>query len=181
MRRRMPQHEGLEHEGLEPNLDQGGSDMARQSDFRHGGQSAGMRATGAGRGGSMREMGGVGFLLRNAQDVNLTEAQQENLSKLQTPFELEKVDKLAALSKAKIIFRALAGDHSAAERDVLNAIDKVAACEADLRKMRYYHLKAARTQLDANQLDGLLKMRRSVCAAKVEAATPNDCSDGAEA
>ena len=46
----------------------------------------------------------------------LSEYQQESLRKLRIPFELEKVDKLAALSKAKIVFRALARDVDAAEK-----------------------------------------------------------------
>ena len=116
-----------------------------------------MRGAVAERGGSLREMGGVGFLLRHAEEFDLTELQQASLSKLQIPFELEKVDKMAALQKAKITFRALVRDPDAAEQEVLDAIEKVAACEADLRKMRYHHLKAARAQLKKNQRDGVVK------------------------
>lgn len=150
MRRRMGQQRSVEQA---PNPNQGAVHTAEQSHFRHRGPS-GMDAE---RGGSLRQMGGVGFLLRNAEDYNLTELQQENLSKLRTDFELEKVDKEAALRKAKIVFRALVRDHNAAEKDVLKAIDKIAAREADMRKMRYYHLRAAQAQLNGDQLDGLKK------------------------
>ncbi len=153
MRRRMAQHSDMEAIS-----NQGAGPAAKQSDFRHEGQSTGMGGgMGGDRGGSLRDMGGVGFLLRNAQELNLTDSQQASLNKLRTRFEIEKIDKLAALDKAKIAFRALIRDPQAAERDVLAAIDKVSACEADLRKMRYHHLKAAQAELDANQLAGVTK------------------------
>jgi hypothetical protein len=105
-------------------------------------------------------MGGVGMLLRNAEDHNLTTEQEERLHKMQTNFELEKVDLLAALRKAKIVLRALARDQDCAEQDVMSAIDKVAACEADLRKMRYRHLKAAHSVLDEDQMRNLKSFYR---------------------
>jgi hypothetical protein len=135
--------------------------MLRQSDFRQDGQNRLPDAAyNEQRGGSLGEMGGVGFLLRNAETYELSESQQEDLRKMQIPFEFEKIDKLAALSKAKIVLRALARDFDAGEQDVMEAIDNVAACEADLRKMRYHHLRAARAQLDGKQRDRLVRMSR---------------------
>ena len=124
--------------------DEGDGRTVRQSDFRHDGLNLGGGSNAGEQGGSLGETGGVGFLLRNAEAYALSEDQQESLRKLRTPFELEKVDKLAALSKAKILLRALVNDVDAAEKQVMEAIDHLAACEADLRKMRYHHLKAAR-------------------------------------
>ena len=125
----------VQNRGPEVISEAGSGRMAKQSDFRQGGGPV-APGEGADRGGSLRELGGVGFLLRHADEFNLTESQRQNLNKLRIRFELEKVDKLAALQKAKITLRALMHDPEAAERDVLEAIDKVAACEADLRKMR---------------------------------------------
>ena len=72
MRRRMAQPGAKE-----PISNQGAGPAAKQSDFRHEGQSDGMGSgRGGERGGSLREMGGVGFLLRNAEEFNLTESQQ---------------------------------------------------------------------------------------------------------
>ena len=102
----------------------------------------------------------MGFLLRNAEAYALSEDQQESLRRLRTSFELEKVDKLAALSKAKILLRALSNDVDAAEKQVMEAIDHLAACEADLRKMRYHHLKAARAHLDVDQRERLVSLNR---------------------
>jgi hypothetical protein len=111
----------------------------------------------------------VGHLLRNAEDHNLTEEQEDRLEKMRVTFEMEKVDLQAALRKAKIMFRALARDHDAAEQDVLKAIDDVARCEADLRKMRYRHLKAAHGVLNDNQRQGLKAFHKQRMREKVKA------------
>jgi hypothetical protein len=145
-----------------------GGRIALQSDFRHDGLSLGGGPNSGERGGSLGETGGVGFLLGNAEAYGLTDDQQERLRKLRIPFELEKVDKLAALSKAKILLRALASDVDAAEQQVMEAIDQVAACEADLRKMRYHHLRTARAHLDTEQHDRLVGINRHRLAQRTQ-------------
>ena len=135
------------------------------SHFRHSGPSR----QGASRGGSLRQIGGVGHLLRNSEDHNLTEQQEEQLEKMQMQFELEKVDLQAALRKAKIVFRALARDPESAEQDVMNAIDQVATAEADLRKMRYRHLKAAHGVLSDEQRKGLKAIHKQRVREKIKA------------
>jgi Spy/CpxP family protein refolding chaperone len=114
-------------------------------------------------------VGGVGHLLRNSEDHNLTEEQEEKLEKMRLTFELEKVDLQAALRKAKIVFRALARDHDASEQDVMKAIDDVAQCEADLRKMRYRHLKSAHGVLNDDQRKGLKAVHKQRMREKVKA------------
>jgi hypothetical protein len=150
--------------------DQAESDgrTVKQSDFRHDGLNLGGGSNAGERGGSLGETGGVGFLLGNAEAYALSEDQQESLRKLRTPFELEKVDKLAALSKAKILLRALVNDVDAAENQVMEAIDHLAACEADLRKMRYHHLKAARAHLDTDQRERLVSLNRQRLARRTQ-------------
>jgi hypothetical protein len=128
-----------------------------ESDFRERGSGL---QEGALRGGSLRQICGVGMLLRNAEEYNLSEEQEEQLQKMQTDFELEKVDLLAALRKAKIVFRALIREPDSAETDVMHAIDRVAASEADLRKMRYRHLKAAQSLLNDEQRHNLKTVYR---------------------
>jgi Spy/CpxP family protein refolding chaperone len=135
------------------------------SHFRHSGPNR----QGASRGGSLRQAGGVGHLLRNSEDHNLTEEQEEQLEKMQTQFELEKVDLQAALRKAKILFRALARDHNASEEEVMKAIDKVARSEANLRKMRYRHLKAAHAVLNDEQKKGLKTFHKQRMREKIKA------------
>jgi hypothetical protein len=109
----------------------------------------------SGRRGSAKQVGGVGMLLHHVDDFGLNDNQIEQLSKMQLGFELEKVDLQAALQKAKITWRALVRDVDAAEQDVMKAIDNVARCEANLRKMRYNHLKAARGVLQPKQRNNL--------------------------
>ena len=135
------------------------------SHFRHSGPNR----QGASRGGSLRQAGGVGHLLRNSEDHNLTEEQEELLEKMRLDFELEKVDLQAALRKAKIVFRALAREHDSAEADVMDAIDKVATAEADLRKMRYRHLKTAHSVLNDDQRKGLKAVHKQRVREKVKA------------
>lgn len=109
----------------------------------------------SGRRGSAKQVGGVGMLLHHVDDFGLNDNQIEKLNKMMLEFELEKVDLQAALQKAKITWRALVRDVDAAEQDVMKAIDNVAQCEANLRKMRYSHLKAARGVLQPKQRDNL--------------------------
>lgn len=150
--------------GQQGNADQPDSAEEGQSDFRRS-QSGG---PGARRGGSLRQMGGLGMLLRHAEDFNLTEEQQEQLSRMQVDFELEKVDLQAALSKAKIIFRSLVRNHDTPEQDVLDAIDRLSACEANLRKMRYRHLKASHGVLNEDQRIGLKAFHKQRVRDKVK-------------
>lgn len=109
----------------------------------------------SGRRGSAKQVGGVGMLLHHVDDFGLNDGQVEQLSRMQLDFELEKVDLQAALQKAKITWRALVRDIDADEKDVMKAIDNVARCEANLRKMRYNHLKAARAVLQPKQRNNL--------------------------
>lgn len=155
MRRWMSQQAGAAQDGGEQ----------EPSHFRHSGPNR----QGASRGGSLRQMGGVGHLLRNAEEHNLTEEQEEQLERLKLDFELEKVDLQAALRKAKIVFRARARDHNAPEEEVMKAIDKVARCEANLRKMRYRHLKAVHAILSPEQLKGLKSFHKQRMREKVKA------------
>lgn len=127
--------------------DPGGQDSA----FR---QTRGSRLD-AQRGGSARQTGGVGMLLRHSQEFGLSDEQQERLEKLRLNHELEKIDLRAAVEKAKVRLRALMRDYDASETDVLAAIDALAVSEADLRKMRFRHLKAARGLLNPDQVGNL--------------------------
>lgn len=118
-------------------------------------QTSGPDQRESGRRGSAKQAGGVGMLLHHVDDFGLSDNQVEQLNKMLVDFELEKVDLHAALQKAKILWRALVRNIDAAESDVMNAIDNVARGEADLRKMRYRHLKAARGVLEPQQRNNL--------------------------
>src|SRR5687768_8098016 len=87
--------------------------------------------------GSLRQLGGIGMLQRHAADFDLTDDQLDKLEAMQVQCELEKIDLLAALRKAKIRLRGKIRLEDAPEAEVIAAIDEVARCEAELRKMRY--------------------------------------------
>lgn len=126
-------------------------------------------SAGSMRGGSLRQMGGVGMLLRHADEFDLTEEQEERLNEIRTEHELEKIDLLAALQKAKVMFRSLVRKHDAAEKDVMDAIDKVAEREAELRKMRYRHMKTAHSVLSDDQRNSLKTFHKQKTQDKVKA------------
>jgi hypothetical protein len=118
-------------------------------------QVAGPDQRKSGRRGSAKQVGGVGMLLHHVDDFGLNDSQVGQLKKLMLEFELEKVDLQAALQKAKIMWRSLVRDIDAEEADVMTAIDNVSRAEANLRKMRYSHLKAARGVLKPAQRNNL--------------------------
>lgn len=122
------------------------------------------------RRGSAKQTGGVGMLLHHVDDFDLTEDQTEQLTRMQLDFELEKVDLEAALRKAKIRWRALIRDIDAAEQEVMAAIDNVSACEANLRKMRFNHLKVARGILNPEQQTALKTFHLKQSRAKAQGA-----------
>jgi Spy/CpxP family protein refolding chaperone len=95
------------------------------------------------------------MLLHHVDDFGLNDSQIQQLTNMQLDFELEKVDLQAALQKAKIRWRSLIRNLDANEADVMSAIENVAKAEADLRKMRYHHLKAARNVLQPGQQNNL--------------------------
>ena len=109
----------------------------------------------SGRRGSAKQVGGIGMLLHHVDDFGLNDSQVEQLSSMQLDFELEKIDLQAALQKAKVRWRALVRNVDADEADVMSAIDTVSQAEANLRKMRYSHLKAARGVLEPAQRNNL--------------------------
>ena len=93
-------------------------------------------------------------------DFNLTDEQLDKLELMQVQCDLEKIGLLAALRKAKIRFRAKIRLEDAAEAEVIAAIDEVARCEAELRKMRYRHLRAGCKVLKSAQRSKVKAFRR---------------------
>ena len=121
------------------------------------------------------------MLQRHAADFNLTDEQLDKLEAMQVQCELEKIDLLAALRKAKIRFRAKIRLEDAPEAEVIAAIDEVARCEAELRKMRYRHLQAGRKVLKPDQRGKVKAFRRKRQLEKAKAVArgaPGD--DGAQ-
>ena len=143
----------------------GGGGPGMQCDW--GGRGPGHRAPmGKGmRGGGMgmRGMGsgmGVQMLLWNAEEIGLTDDQVARLTQMRTDHQMERVDRDAALEKARIKMRNLMMDENASESSVLAGIDEVSRLEADLKKMRYSHFSAVRNVLTADQKTKLKELRQ---------------------
>ena len=120
------------------------------------------------RGGSLRQMGGVGMLLRHAERFDLTDKQCCQLEDMRVDFELEKVDIRAAMRKAKIRLRASMRKPEPCEKDVMSAIDEVAHCEAEIRRMAFRHLQASRAVLKEDQCHTVNKFNREQECKKVD-------------
>ena len=126
------------------------------------GQHMGMGMRGRGMG--MRGMGagmGVQMLLRNADDLGLTDDQVARLEKMRTDHQMERVDREAALEKAQIKMRNLMFDEDASESAVLAGIDDVSRLEADIKKMHYSHFNAVRNVLTDDQKTKLKELRQT--------------------
>jgi hypothetical protein len=104
--------------------------------------------------------GGVGVLLSHAKDFGLSDAQVDQIEALRPQFELARHDLQAALAKAETLLRSVLQNETAAESDVMAAIDAVARCQADLLKMRYRNLQKTRSLLNDAQRSKVRAFRR---------------------
>jgi Spy/CpxP family protein refolding chaperone len=115
-----------------------------------------------------RNSGGVGVLLGHAQDFGLSEAQVDQLEALRPTFELARHDVQAALLKAETQLRAVLQNDTAAENDVMAAIDEVSRFQGELLKMRYRNMQKARNVLTADQRNKVKAFRRQQELASAE-------------
>lgn len=109
------------------------------------------------RGGGMAIAG----LLRNAEEIGLTDQQQADLKKMAETFQMDRIDREAALDKAQVKMRSLMMDDKAAESQVLAQIDQVSKLKADLQKMRYQHRKQVQNLLTDDQQAKLKELRKA--------------------
>lgn len=128
-------------------------------DGPRGGQGMGQRG-GHGMGhGQQRNGMGLDRLLRLADRLELTEAQQERLEKLRYDFKMEMVDTRADLQKAKIELKTLMHKDDASTSAVNSAIDDVAGKGAAMSKLRFAHRSEAKSLLTAEQQAKLKELR----------------------
>jgi len=109
----------------------------------------------------MMRGGGMGLprLMEMADKLELTQAQRDKIKGMMEAFQLERVDKQAALKKAEIKLKGLMHDDKAAEADVIKGIDQIAGLKADMAKMRYHHLSEMRSILTDKQREMLKSMK----------------------
>lgn len=116
------------------------------------------RGRGMGRGMGMGQGMGVQMLLRNADEIGLTDDQKAKLTDMSTRFQTERIDKEAELEKAQVQLRALMMNDDARQADVLAGIDTVTKLKGDLQKMQYTHRTTVRDLLTQEQRDKIKTM-----------------------
>jgi Spy/CpxP family protein refolding chaperone len=102
---------------------------------------------------------GVQKLLHLAEEIELTEKQRTELKGMLIEFQVEKIDLEGEVKKAHVQLKALMIEDDAGDNAVLRAIDEVSRMEAELKKMRYLHHKAAQAVLTETQIDKLKSLR----------------------
>ncbi|MBD3403379.1 hypothetical protein GF420_10825 [candidate division GN15 bacterium] len=104
-------------------------------------------------------MPGVQRVLMMADELELTEPQQNQLKGMLTDFQTEKIDKEAEVKKARVQLRALMAEQ-AGDGEVNAAIDQVTRLEGELKKMRYRHHTAVRDVLTEEQREQIRDMMK---------------------
>jgi Spy/CpxP family protein refolding chaperone len=94
-----------------------------------------------------------------AEKLELTAEQKAQMEKLRTGFQLQMVDRQAAVRKAQINLRALMRDDKALEADVHKGIEEVARLRADIAKARFTNMRAMQKILTDKQREELKSMR----------------------
>ncbi len=109
-----------------------------------------------------RERGlGVHRLLMAADEIGLSDEQQDQLKQMGVEFKMQQIDRQAELKKARLQLHAYMREQDAVEGDVMRMIDDVSRLEADVRKMRYVHQRQVRALLSDEQADKLKELRKA--------------------
>ena len=132
----------------------GGHSMMKQGGGHDGAGCCGMRGHGDGC--------GMQMLLRNAEEIGLTQEQKDKLEKMATEFRMQQIDREAALEKAQVRMQDLMRDDNAPENQVMAQIDELARLKADVRKAQYQHHKQMRAVLTAEQQAKMKKMKQDM-------------------
>ncbi len=100
-------------------------------------------------------------ILRNREELGLTEEQSEKLKQMTFEFRTAQVERRANVEKARIVVGHLKQSKSAPEQEVMNAIDNLASARAELEKSRYHFRVQVRSVLTPKQLEKLENMIKS--------------------
>jgi len=103
---------------------------------------------------------GIGRLLMAADEIGLTDEQEDQLEQLQVDFKMEQIDRKAEMQKARVQLRTLMRDDNAVERDVFRMIDDLSRMKADMQKMRYTHRLQIHSILTEEQIEKMKELRR---------------------
>ncbi len=140
----------------DPGFNNRGGD--RDCPWGYSGLEAGSRGPGDGLGcfgrGDFRGHG----LMAMAEELGLTDAQQEQLDNMRHQFQMGRIDARAELEKAELELRNLMRDE-AGEREVLQQIDRVSQIKGQMQKDRYSHQRAMSNVLTDAQKEKLEQLR----------------------
>ena len=103
---------------------------------------------------------GIVRLLRMGDRIDLTDKQRDDLKKMQTDFQLERIDHKAETEKAKVRLHSMMRDE-APEAEVSSAIDRVYDLKAEMQKMQYMHRMKIKELLSDEQRTKLKELRQS--------------------
>lgn len=93
----------------------------------------------------------MGHLLKMAEELDLTDAQIDQIKKIRTDFQLRMVDARAELQKAQIGLNSLKHDAEASQLSVFAAIDNLSEKQAEMNKMQYAHRQEIHAVLTPEQ------------------------------
>lgn len=125
----------------------------------HGGGPGRFGGPGGHPGMGPRHDGGF-MLMRFADELELTDAQKDQLKELRTNFQMERIDQQAEMKKARLTLQNLRTDDNASEREVFAAIDKLSDLRASMQKMAYTHHQQMKDILTEEQQDKLEELRK---------------------
>lgn len=98
-------------------------------------------------------------LLKLADELELTEAQIEQLQKARTEFQLQMVDARAEMQKARIQLRSLKQDADVSKSTMFSAIDDLSERQAEIKKMQYVHRREMKSVLTQEQQEKAKTLR----------------------
>jgi Spy/CpxP family protein refolding chaperone len=121
------------------------------------------RGHGGRHGGGPRDgFDGIGIhrLLWQADEIGLTEQQQDQLEKLALDFRTAQIDRRAAMEKARLQLHTLMADDNASETEVNRKIDELSALRAEMQKARFAHRRQVHDLLTEEQIEKIKELRR---------------------
>lgn len=107
----------------------------------------------------MKRGGGIGALLKNAEKLDLSDSQKDQLENLKFEFQMARIDQEAAIKKSQARLMRLKRDDTAPKAEVMEAIDLAAGAKAEMQKMRYSHRLEIKASLTKEQLEKLKELR----------------------
>ncbi|MEA2031366.1 MAG: Spy/CpxP family protein refolding chaperone [candidate division Zixibacteria bacterium] len=102
---------------------------------------------------------GMAGVLLFADEIELTDTQQDKIKAIRSEHSLEIVDLKAEAKKSHIIVRTLMRNSDASEGKVMKAIEDASRAKAEIAKARYAHQKQCREILTQEQQDKLEELR----------------------